>query len=251
MTKDIIAKDCLRFEGESIPHELMKKFCNSIQNFMVAGDSKNELAWYDYRAGAWNAGRFIGYARFNDSTTNEVYSISIIARFGKAFLDTLIFETFNPKLADSESSISNSKEWNQFTKYLLFIIWIWKMSSSNKYGLARKTIKVHHTGTSVRGNLNIKQFIRTLIGNQTVISEYYERDCNEPICKILFCAYQILINSISNSKIPVSLPATAKDSINQLSKIFHNKSLTVSKQEYKNIKYRTINLIWKLAVDFS
>lgn len=68
MTKDIIAKDCLRFEGESIPHELMKKFCNSIQNFMVAGDSKNELAWYDYRAGAWNAGIFIGYANIKLDT---------------------------------------------------------------------------------------------------------------------------------------------------------------------------------------
>lgn len=251
MTKEISAKDCLRFEGESIPHELMIKFCNSNCDYMMVGNSENELAWYDYHAGVWNAGRFIGYAHLKDDATNETYLISILPRFGKAFLDALIFETFNLQLVNSESSLSNSNDWNQFTKYLLFIVWVWKVSSSNRYGLPRKTIKVLHTGNSIRGHLNIQKSIKTLISSSSVVSEYYEKDYNESICKVLFYAYQILINSISNSKLPIILPCTIKDSINQLSHIFRNKRVAVSKSEYENIKYRAIDLSWKPAVDFS
>jgi 5-methylcytosine-specific restriction enzyme subunit McrC len=244
--KKIIAKDCLKFD-EAAPDDVMRDFVNA-KHFIISSKQEDEIASYDYHSGKWIAGRYIGECRITSG--NRSYHIVIRPRFGKAILETLLYKILNIKILLSDSNYDqDEKEWSQFLIYLQWIIWVSKFTQANRYGLPRRSVKHEFQGDYIHGHINIMETVRRTLQHGDVASECYIKEFQSIVCSIIYEAYIKLYQT--PLAIPVAMPNSIKQSLNQLSSLYKLSHHQVTESEYASIKYRNIDLLWKPLVDFS
>ncbi|MCQ2244368.1 MAG: McrC family protein [Bacteroidaceae bacterium] len=212
------------------------------EGFLFRRSKDDETTWVRQRA--WHAGRYIGEIVIND------IQISIKPRFGESCLFAMLGELYHFNLLKSDSSKSKiqKKDWNELMHLIMNHLWIRKFALANKYGLPRKTVLHSQKGLQVRGHINIHKSISSYIATKQIVSEYREKELDYLVCSIVYRAYKVL-SKISISK--SSIPQNVQDAINTLVTKCKGQDFNISKEDYKNIEYKSIYQSWKPLVDLS
>ena len=243
-------------DERQIINNLVPKLCElEIKPFKISGKplekDDNPLAYFDYQQNCWCAGRNIGQTWI--TLDKKTYHIQIDPRFGMNFLGKMLEDIFDFKsehlrrvLADNDIS----KNWDPLMQYIIHYIWIAKFSKADRYGLPRKMVKRSFQGDKIKGHLNLRRSIKPLLSKREVVSEYYERDYDDNICKIIYQAYKILRRKKSLYGIP-PIPEIVEESIHQLDSHYRQQDLIVRPKDYQSIRYKSIYQSWKPLVDFS
>ena len=250
----LFAKDCLEFELNNEDEQALKYFIqnnssnNSLFSFKQEKSREDDiiLAEYDYRQGKWYAGRYVGSARFNYN--NIQYELVIQPRFGNVIFFKIIDEIFNIKVVDNQSGISKNNDSEILMKKLISMIWLKKLSKANKHGLPRKTVKKQHKGYSARGRISVSKSAIPYYTEGKVVSQSYEKECDYIISRIILEAYNKLNKYYSLSSL--NLPQNIKDIVHEIQSMPSNRK-SVTLNEYKSIKYKSIYQSYKEIVDFS
>ncbi|ACV63049.1 conserved hypothetical protein [Desulfofarcimen acetoxidans DSM 771] len=251
----IRAKDCLTFEVTSICEEAIRHFAHSydctknVFRFSpkrYADDDASKVLEYDYWQRMWRAGRYVGNASF--SYNNRNYDIVIEPRYGELFLFKMIEEIFNVKLVTSNAALQRKNDFGFLIRRLISFIWLHKLANANKHGLPRHNVKKNYTGYNVKGRINVKKSVISLLTKEQVVSEFYEKEIDETIARILVQAYWILVKDYELGIL--SLPDNAREIINLL-KSSRFSSQSVSQNEYDRINYKEIYQSFREVVDFS
>ncbi|MBY0755864.1 McrC family protein [Clostridium sardiniense] len=248
------AKDCLEFNLNNEEEEALKYFIknNNFDNNIFNFDKRKEknediiLAEYDYRQGKWRAGRFIGRSKFvyND----KEYELVIEPRFGNLILFKMVEEIFNIKIVNNQIGIRKNNNSEILIKKLIAIIWLKKLSSVNKHGLPKKTVKKQHKGYRARGRILMPKTVIPYYTEGKVISQSHEKEVDYVIARIIMEAYYKLNKYYSISIL--NLPKNIKDIIHEIQSMNLSKK-KVTQQEYNSIKYKKIYLPYKDIIDFS
>lgn len=199
----------------------------------------------------WTAGRYIGETTLNikEGEKTKTYRLQIKPRFGMKFFIHMLEEIHNFKMAESDKkNVENGAAWNDFLKIIMRFLWIAKFSQADKYGLPRKTAKLSQQSIRIRGHLNVRKSIIPLFTKGTVVSEYYEKQVDEAIGKIVYKAYTILADRKNGLK---NIPSQVQDSINDLYVRYHGQQIQITETDYQKIQYKNIFLSWKPLVDLS
>lgn len=250
----IEAKDCLTFNVNPECEDALRNFALSYDcsknTFRFSpkrfdtDDSK--LIEYDYWQKTWRAGRYVGNARF--SYNNKSYDIVIKPRYGDLFLFKMIEEIFNVKLVSSNAVLQRNNDFGFIIRRLISFIWLFKLANANNHGLPRHSVKRSHTGYNVKGRINIKKSLIPLHVKEQVVSEFYDKEIDETIARVLVQAYQILVKNYQLGTL--GLPESARDVLNIL-KGSCISSQSVTQNEFDKINYKEIYLPFKDVVDFS
>ena len=278
--KIITARDCQPFykgykkglanaiwykEGTSkIPDEvkILTKFLSSIVPVSIyADDSKyadadSKLAYSPYETQpypfekeddsfsyqrVWQAGRYIGTTQIDGCTVN------IEPRFGNGWLEYLLADVFHFRLTKSENE-RDRNSWNELMRRIFWHLWVNKFSVANQYGLPRRTAKRIHQGIQIRGRLNARKSIFPFFMKHQVVSEYWEKEVDDAICRIVYKAYSILAQRDMKKS---AVPSQIQESLNDLYSLYQGHPISVSPHDYHGISYKSIYLSWKPLVDFS
>lgn len=189
----------------------------------------------------WLAGRYVGTAQIRDR------SIEIQPRFGNLWLIHILDDIFHFLLTANEQK-SDKGEYNELIRRILWQLWTRKFSAADRYGLPRLTIKRTHRGVQIRGRVNARKSIFPFFTKRQAVSEYREKDLDDTICRIIYKAYDILVNKkISRNQVPSQI----QDSLNSLYKHYQGVPINISLQDYQDISYKSIYVSWKPLVDFS
>ena len=189
----------------------------------------------------WLAGRYVGTAQIKDR------SIEIQPRFGNVWLIHILDDIFHFQLTANEQK-SAKGEYNELIRRILWQLWIRKFSAADRYGLPRRTIKRTHRGVQIRGRLNARKSIFPFYTKRQAVSEYREKDLDDTICRIIYKAYDILVNKRINRN---QVPNQIQDSLNSLYNHYQGVPISISLQDYQDISYKSIYVSWKPLVDFS
>ena len=278
--KIITARDCQPFykgdnkglanaiwykEGTSkIPDEvkILTKFLSSIVPVSIyADDSKyadadSKLAYSPYETQpypfekednsfcyqrVWQAGRYIGTTQIDGCTVN------IKPRFGNGWLEYLLADVFHFRLTKSENE-RDKNSWNELMRHIFWHLWVNKFTVANQYGLPRRTAKRIHQGIQIRGRLNARKSIFPFFMKHQVVSEYWEKEVDDAICRIVYKAYSILAQRDMRKS---AVPSQIQESLNDLYSLYQGHPISVSPHDYHGISYKSIYLSWKPLVDFS
>jgi 5-methylcytosine-specific restriction enzyme subunit McrC len=249
---NIEAYDCLPFKNEKATADILQKFMDTqIENiFWFSSDKQidtdSKLAEYDYRKHQWLAGRFVGEAIFEHQ--EKEYKITIKPRFGESFLFKMLEEIFNIRITNSASSQKYSHEWQHYIKRIIAFIWIQKLANANLHGLPKKYVKQTHKGQLIKGRMNVRKSILPYYRSEELVSNYYEKQIDSNIAQIIQQAYQILKADFHIGKI--NIPDSAQEALNQVQANTNIKEY-ISKNQYRNIKYKDIYMSWKPLVELS
>jgi len=216
--------------------------------FVLTNPEKDEDSpIVELREGIWYAGRYIGQCWIDNK-----YHIQIEPRFGKDldFLLMLLEDVYNIKLRNSTNDGASQQKWDELMRLVLYTLWVFKFARADRYGLPRKTVQRTCQGNKIRGHLNLRQSVKTLFTRREVVSQYYERDYDDSMCKIIYHAYRLLRKR--KAQFPISqMPKNVEESIHQLDAHYRQQDLTVSPRDYQSIIYKDIYVSWKPLVDFS
>lgn len=248
------AKDCLEFNLNNEDEQALKYFIqnynidNSIFNFGKKKQKNDDttLAEYDYKQGKWRASRFIGRSKF--VYNNKEYELVIEPRFGRLTLFKIIEEIFNIKIVNNQIGISKNNDSEVLIKNLIAMIWLKKLSTVNKHGLPKKTVKKEHKGYNSRGRILISKTAITNYTEGKVVSQSYEKECDYVIARIILEAYNKLNKHYSLATL--SLPKNIKDIIHEIQSMALSRK-KVTQKEYNSIKYKAIYQSYKEIVDLS
>lgn len=252
-------------EGTSkIPDEvkILTKFLSSIVPVSIyADDSKyadadSKLAYSPYETQpypfekednsfcyqrVWQAGRYIGTTQIDGCTVN------IEPRFGNGWLEYLLADVFHFRLTKSENE-RDKNSWNELMRRIFWHLWVNKFTVANQYGLPRRTAKRIHQGIQIRGRLNARKSIFPFFMKHQVVSEYWEKEVDDAICRIVYKAYSILAQRDMRKS---AVPSQIQESLNDLYSLYQGHPISVSPRDYHSISYKSIYLCWKPLVDFS
>lgn len=199
----------------------------------------------------WTAGLYVGeaYVNIDEKRLKGIYHLMIKPRFGEHFLIHMLEEMYNFKMPKLDvSSKLNAKNWNNLLQLILRKLWLIKFAKADKYGLPRKTVKRYFEGSTIMGQINVQKSILPFFCKGEVVSEYYEKDCDAIIGRIVYSAYRVLAN---NKHTLNGIPPQVKESINSLHTRFGQIKNRVTKSEYEGIQYKRVYESWKPLVDFS
>ena len=153
-------------------------------------DKESEpVVFFDYEAGQWRSGRYIGNVEWNNG--RERYSLTIEPRFGENILLEMFGEIFNLKLSGGKSSLKSNRS-SLYIKMLVSFIWSQKLVEANRHGLPRNRTTINTRGYSVKGKLMIKPSIFSYVRNRTIISQSHEMTYDEKVVTIVSLAYNVL-----------------------------------------------------------
>jgi len=288
--KPIKARDCLPFDSRKDwkesdkrkADEALRKLCEYFENTNeVSEDDDDKIVSlqtlrfrYDNDEQAtvqtrWWAGRYIGLAKISvyKGETPFQAEISILPRFGKDFLLSIIEDVYNIKTGNHDGEFQKTDEWfSSLLNLLRRRIWVDKCAKANRYGLPRKNVKKEYQGIALRGALDIRRTIMPWLTQKEVCTNIYEKTFDNNICRIVYEAHRILSKNVienkvgkrtnqgrqsSNSILGFSMPPTVQDTINALNSQYKGTSFNLSEVEYKRIRYNSIYVSWKPLVDFS
>ena len=211
-------------------------------------DKESEpVVFFDYEAGQWRSGRYIGNVEWNNG--RERYSLTIEPRFGENILLEMFGEIFNLKLSGGKSSLKSNRS-SLYIKMLVSFIWSQKLVEANRHGLPRNRTTINTRGYSVKGKLMIKPSIFSYVRNRTIISQSHEMTYDEKVVTIVSLAYNVLKKDYAFEQL--SLSPNIKNMISDIERIGHNiKSFRITEKDYQSINYRPIYQSFKDLVDFS
>lgn len=248
------ARDCCAFldqEGhaDAIQYFLStQKHCNIFQ-FTSAEEKRldeSPIISFNYLAGKWYAGRYIGEAFFNYK--GIAYQILIKPRFGNTQLYRMLEEVFNIRFSESNQKVDKQKDFQFIIKRIIAFLWLNMLSKANKHGIPKSNKKQTFRGAKIRGRLNGRGSIIPLRTERKLVSNYWEKTPNETIVRILKQAYKILKYEYGVVQIKASHAAN-----NALEQLFSSNVLPayLSANAYKNIVYKNIYKSYKPVVDLS
>ncbi|MBQ9575914.1 MAG: hypothetical protein IJV11_03455 [Muribaculaceae bacterium] len=195
----------------------------------------------DVEKRVWLAGRYVGTAQIEGRT------IEIRPRFGNLWLVHILDDIFHFQITANEQ-LPAKGEYNELIRRILWRLWIRKFSAADRYGLPRQTIKQTHRGIQFRGHLNTRKSIFPFFTKRQAVSEYREKDLDDTICRIIYKAYDILVNKRINRNL---VPNQIQDSLNSLYNHYQGVPISISSYDYRDISYKSIYVSWKPLVDFS
>lgn len=216
-------------------------------------DKESEpVVFFDYEAGQWRAGRYIGNIDdyyIGKNGKKQHCSLTIEPRFGEDILFEMFGEIFNLKLSGGKSSWKSNKN-SLYIKMLISFIWSQKLAAANRHGLPRNRIAINTQGYSVKGKLMIKPSIFSYGRNRTIISQSHEMIYDEKVIAIVSSAYKVLKRNYAFEQL--SLSPNIKNMISDIEIIGHNfRSFGITKKDYQSITYQPIYQSFKDLVDFS
>lgn len=250
---DIEAKDCSLLNE---PYEQLRALQSfnataiAFNCFNFKTDSSSEedqsLLEYDYRNNSWWTGRYIGEASFRFEEVD--YRLSIYPRFGEIFLFKMLEEIFNVRLVSSNNKIQKTNDAQFLIRKIIAFIWVQLLSKANKHGVPKNNMVRQFVGANIKGRISVAGSIRSLAASDQLTSEYSEKAVDRTIAGILLRAYTILRTEYGLDAI--NLPDNAQEAMNEL---FREKDSygTISKHQYRAIRYKDIYSSYKAVVDFS
>ena len=280
MTK-LLAKDCSPFFESKNQHALkqdaekaLKSFLNffhkaypkSLEEDCVVQLKPSIISYptpQDERKAQtlWWAGRYIGIANIKEGS--KIYEISIRPRFGEHFLLMVLSDVYNIKTFEHDGVATDSKS-NDWFGSLLYVLqrkmWIEKCTHANRFGLPRKTIKQMHQGLTLQGTIDIRRTMHSWMLNKEMVTSTYEKVLDEHICKIVYEAHRILSKSVKGktkqekkqiTALSTSIPPLVQETIHALDNEYKGTLFTLTENDYKRIRYKSIYASWKPLVDFS
>ena len=269
-TTPITTKDCSPFEN--IPAKSSEAIKKLSEYFIKTyPDSKNDDLLVSFRTfqntnkeveTSWWAGRYIGIANVDN------YEISIHPRFGEGFLLKVIEDVYNIKTFgnDAKTENGNTVWFSSLLNILRGKIWIEKCTAANRYGIPRKNIKKTHQGVDLKGSIDIPRSVMPWSFKNEIVTNKYEKDFDERICRIVYEAYKILSKNVTQRSatqktrnkgsdnsfaITTTMPPAVQNAINTLSNNFKGTLFNIKETNYRRIKYNSIYASWKPLVDFS
>ncbi len=212
----------------------------------------------------WWAGRHIGIANIGDT------QISIRPRYGEKFLLKVVEDVYNIKYSrnDSETNATFTDDWfNSILHLLRRKQWIDRCAKACRHGLPRRSLKKTHQGTTVRGAIDVQRTIMPWLKKREIVTNTFEKDFDERICKIVYEANRILSRDITKEKgikedskkkgntktdnANAEIPQSVKDTINTLNSTYKGTAFDITEADYRRISYKSIYASWKPLVDFS
>ncbi|CCH54589.1 hypothetical protein BN8_03773 [Fibrisoma limi BUZ 3] len=155
---------------------------------------------------------------------------------------------FNIRLLDSQSVIAKSDNYESLLRKLIALIWLQKLADANRHGLPRTNATDTHTGSSVKGQINVKKTIQEYISHNHITSNVRHRTYDPIVTTILWQAYLILSKQYNIRQI--SHTDSALDAIQHLQRIaVLNQKVTL--HQYRSIKYKVLYQSYKPVVDLS
>ncbi|MFD1014409.1 5-methylcytosine restriction system specificity protein McrC [Winogradskyella rapida] len=223
--------------------------CFTKQNiFKISNTVKEEelpLLTYDYKFNKWRTGRFIGKLFFNYN--NQDYCFEVVPRFGNASVMHLLEEIFNIKLAQCNSSNKlEGNVQNELIKKLISFIWVKQLSKANVHGLPKNKVKKEYKSLTVKGRIDIRKSVLPIYNENQMVSTLIEKQVDQTIIAILYKAYRILCKNYFLSQ--NMLTDAVKKVVNSSSS--YNR-ISVTTNQYNNIKYGAMYANYKSIVDFS
>lgn len=253
------AHDCLLISKNgrpaTDPHDefltYVRNASKSIYCFSVSKrerDKESEpIVFFDYEAGQWRSGRYIGNAEYHIGRKH--CSLVIEPRFGDNILLEMFGEIFNLKLSGGKSSLHSNKK-ALYIKMLVSFIWSQKLAEANRHGLPRNRVAIDSRGYSVKGKLLIKPSIFSYGHNRTIISQSHAMAYDEKIIAIVSAAYKVLKKDFAFEQL--SLSPNIKNMISDIESASHGlKALKITEKDYQSITYQPIYQSFKDLVDFS
>ncbi len=145
---------------------------------------EDEAVVYCERDGTWWAGRYVGVLR------HEGCTLTIRPRFGMATLASWLGQAVDAMLVMSPGRLRQDVP---FIVQLLAIVWGRAFADAARHGLPALRLNRHHTGTVVRGRLDIRGTLYELAaGREAVMSIRREKSLRNPAAVVLAAAYCVL-----------------------------------------------------------
>lgn len=240
---------CLKtLVNSNIPVKIYDDFqCHDDESKLAYSPVENEpFSWRTdngepVKRRVWKAGRYVGAAQISRQ------SIEIQPRFGDLWLIHILNDISHFRLTANELKPAADK-YSELVRRILWHLWVKKFAEADRYGLPRRTIKLTQCGVQIRGHLNVRKSIFPFFTKRQAVSEYREKDLDDTICRIIYKAYNILVNRKINRN---QVSAQIQDSLNSLYNYYQGETIKTSSLKYFDINYKSIYLSWKPLVDFS
>ena len=240
---------CLKtLVNSNIPVKIYDDFqCHDDESKLAYSPVENEpFSWRTdngepVKRRVWKAGRYVGVAQISRQ------SIEIQPRFGDLWLIHILNDISHFRLTANELKPAADK-YSELVRRILWHLWVKKFAEADRYGLPRRTIKLTQCGVQIRGHLNVRKSIFPFFTKRQAVSEYREKDLDDTICRIIYKAYNILVNKKINRN---QVPAQIQDSLNSLYNYYQGETIKISSLNFYDISYKSIYLSWKPLVDFS
>lgn len=145
---------------------------------------EDEPVVYCERDGTWWAGRYVGVLR------HEGCTLTIRPRFGMATLASWLGQAVDAMLVISPGRLRQDVP---FIVQLLAIVWGRAFADAARHGLPALRHNRSHTGSVVRGRLDIRGTLGELAaGREALVSIRREKSLNNPAAVVLAAAYRVL-----------------------------------------------------------
>lgn len=144
----------------------------------------DEPVVYCERDGTWWAGRYVGVLRHDGCT------LTIRPRFGMATLASWLGQAVDAMLVIAPGRLRQDVP---FIVQLLAIVWGRAFADAARHGLPALRHDRRHTGTLVRGRLDVQGTLGELVaGREAVVSVRREKSLINPAAVVLAAAYRVL-----------------------------------------------------------
>lgn len=157
----------------------------------AAGDAEESpLAYFDSRAGAWCAGRFVGELRYQGKV------LRILPRFGMPVLSRWLSKIWGVRVLTSRGEAESSRIW---LWELIARLWAGRLTLAAKHGLPRTRYEERHEGSAIKGRLLVRESaLRLHTGRQALVSRTRNPHLDQRIGSIVLGAYQCLRRELAH-----------------------------------------------------
>jgi 5-methylcytosine-specific restriction enzyme subunit McrC len=219
------------------------RFLKSIAENSRAGDysvsvggtvGDDEPIVYTERDGTWWTGRFIG------TVSSGRDSLTIEPRYGIDTSLKWLTASENLRLVRSPGALEASET---FIAHLLAILWGRAFVDAARHGLPSLPDEIVHTGSSIRGRLDLRRSIPSLQrgdGHLTSISR--EKTLDHAVTRVIVAAHSALKSALSQIPERAWLPKTAMELVPRLVEVTGRRPIVPSEYELSRIRYTPITL---------
>lgn len=247
---NLTGRDCSPFvpQPNSAQADWLRRLISSTKvedHVIEMGGSREEddPIVYCERDGTWWSGRYIGALTFEGS------QLTILPRFGLDTLRSWLFQVNNVALVESPGQQRGDEA---FIVQLLAAVWSRSFVAAARHGLPALRQEVGHTGTVVRGRLDVAESVRLIAaGMPKVASRRRERSLNNAISRAIVAAYCTIQRWMGNESNDRWIPARARDFLPQLLAVTGPRPVVPSKAELERVHYTPITAPFKAVAELS
>ena len=247
---NLSAHDCSPFDPQPSKEEAewlrrLQKVAQPVTHVVGLGNDRDddEHVVYCERDGMWWAGRYVGSLSFENGR------LSILPRFGINTIRSWLFQVTNVALVETPGQLCEDEA---FIVQLLAIVWARSFVEAARHGLPALWQDSHHSGTVVRGRLDVAGSVRLMAAaSPAVASVRHERSLNNAVSRSIVAAYAVLRRWMGTGTENRWLPARAQDLIPHLQAVTGSRPMVPSKLDLQRVRYTPITAAFRAVAELS